>query len=377
MIFLPIKEASKERGAVLALVVFSLFILGALSSTFAILGIRERQVTGKLVRFHQASSAADAGAYAPLVHWDVRKYNGLELGGHAVITGATADGTGSYVGSVTRLGARTFFVTAEGTSADATVRQRAGAIMELRALEIEVEAALSIRGPLDIAATVRVSGRDRNPNGWSCPSTAAGLPAIRYPTPDPEIQPWTGCAATSCLDGSPLWVTDSAKAYPEFGDLGGVTLADLKAIAHHSIGGGVITPHAIEANETCVTASASNWGNPFDQWGACGDHNPAVYSVGDLRVHAGHGQGILVVEGDLTVSGDFHYFGIVIVLGRFLSTGLGAKVTGAVFVTNDDFLPQSLGGMTRIQYSDCAVTRALAGSGRGVLIHERGWVDMY
>jgi hypothetical protein len=48
-----------------------------------------------------------------------------------------------------------------------------------------------------------------------------------------------------------------------------------------------------------------------------------------------------------------------------------------VIVVNQGFEPQSLDGMTRIQYSNCAVTRSLAGSGRGVLLQERSWLDLY
>jgi len=106
-------------------------------------------------------------------------------------------------------------------------------------------------------------------------------------------------------------------------------------------------------------------------------HFPAVYSIGDLIVRGGQGQGILVVDGDLTVGGDFHFFGVAIVLGRFQTVGLGSQITGAVIVLNSDLEPQSLSDNTRILYSSCAVAEALAGSGRGVLLRERSWLDMY
>ena len=94
-------------------------------------------------------------------------------------------------------------------------------------------------------------------------------------------------------------------------------------------------------------------------------------------MRAGQGQGILVVDGDLTVWGDFHYFGVVIVLGSLSSVGTGSRITGAVIVSNVDLEPQSLGGMTMIQYSSCAIDKSLNGSDRGVLLRERSWLDMY
>ena len=160
-------------------------------------------------------------------------------------------------------------------------------------------------------------------------------------------------------------------------DLGGSSLTDLRAIAEHVVAGGTLRVQAVESNATCITADPTNWGDPYNPGGACGDHFPTVYSVDDLVVTGGQGQGILVVEGDLTVGGDFRYFGVVIVLGRFLSVGLGSQISGAVIVRNDDFGLQSLSGVTIIQYSSCAVDKSLAGSGRGVLLHERSWLDMY
>jgi hypothetical protein len=366
-----------KRGAALALVVFALFILGMLSSTAFVLSFGERQVDRKFVRFQQASAAADAGAYEPLRRWDVVRYNRLEVGGRAFFAGEIADGTGSYEGAVTRLGPRLFLVSSEGMSANTEVRQRSGTIMRLRSLRVTIDAALEIRGPLDIGESVRIAGSDRSPYAWNCPPTSAYLPALRIPASDPEVPPWTGCEPSRCLDGSPLWGVDSSGAGSGPVGLGGETLADLRAVAAHILQGGGIRAQSVESNGICVTESPNNWGNPYDPGGACGDHFPAVYSESDLLVQSGYGQGIVVVDGDLTVSGDFHYFGVVVVTGRFQSVGIGSKITGAVIVDNRDFEPQTLDGLTRIQYSSCVVSRSLAGSGRGVLLQERSWLDLY
>lgn len=372
-----VRSHQGELGAALALVVVALFVLGGLASTAFLLSFAEQRVGRKFVRFQQASAAADAGAYAPLSRWDVRTYNRLEIGGSALFSGENADGTGSYEAAVTRLGAGLFLVTSEGKSADNDVQQRAGTLMRLRPLRVTINAALDIRGPLDIGETVRIGGSDRSPYGWNCPPATEPLPAVRSPSPDPAVAPWSGCEPSRCLEGDPLF----AAAARVFGsgafDLGGSTLADLKAVAAHVLPGGNLRVQAVESNGICVTANPNNWGDPYDRVGACGDYFPTIYSIGDLVVHAGQGQGVLVVDGDLTVGGDFHYFGVVIVLGRFMSVGTGSQLTGAVIVANEDLEPQALAGMTRIQYSNCAVGKSLAGSGRGVLLRERSWLDMY
>jgi hypothetical protein len=371
------EQGKGSRGAALALVVVALFVLGGLASTAFVLSFAEQRVGRRFVRFFQASAAADAGVYAPLSGWDVSTYNRLEISGSAFFAGENADGTGSFEGSVTRLGARLFLVTSEGRSADNGVRQRAGALYRLRPLLLTVNAALDIRGPLDMEETVRISGIDKRPYGWNCGPTTQPLPALRSPAPDSGTAPWSGCEASRCLEGEPLFESVPG-GYGSGGvDLGGSTLSDLRAIAVHVLPGGDLRVQADESNGICVTSNPNNWGDPFNSGGACGDHFPAVYSEGDLQVYGGQGQGVLVVEGDLTVSGGFRYFGIVIVLGKFLSVGSGSQITGAMIVRNDRFGLQSLAGMTIIQYASCAVDRSLAGSGRGVLLHERSWLDMY
>jgi len=367
----------REVGAALTAVVLALFVLGMLSTTAFLLSFRERKVGRKFVRFHQASAAADAGVYAPLTRWNAEVYNHLTIGSSSPFVGGMSDGTGSYSGFVTRLGARLFLVTAKGTSADSEVSQRAGSLFQLQPLDIEIAAALEIRGPLDIGESVRIAGADRVPASWSCPQAAGTLPGVKCPTADATVPPWSGCQPSQCLQGDPAWDPDTSAIHVKSLDLVGATLGDLRAVAAHVLDGGIVKPQATEANGICVTADTKNWGNPYDPLGSCGDHFPTVYSEGDLHAHSGYGQGVLVVEGDLTVSDGFRYFGVIIVVGSFNSVGMGSQILGAVIVANQDFEPQTLGGMTRIQYSKCAVSRSLAGSGRGVLLRERSWLDLY
>ena len=100
--------------------------------------------------------------------------------------------------------------------------------------------------------------------------------------------------------------------------------------------------------------------------------------LGNLSVNTGRGQGILLVDGDLTVAGNFQFTGAVIVRGGLKMSGAGNKVTGAVMsasVSVDDNV--SLTGSTGIYYSSCALSSALSANVYPKPARQRGWVDMF
>ena len=68
---------------------------------------------------------------------------------------------------------------------------------------------------------------------------------------------------------------------------------------------------------------------------ANGNLSQAVYVGGPLTLSNSSGQGILIVNGDLTIEGEFIYQGLLIVNGRvnFNGTGAGIEITGAVLVS--------------------------------------------
>ncbi len=61
-------------------------------------------------------------------------------------------------------------------------------------------------------------------------------------------------------------------------------------------------------------AFASNWGNPENPGAACFDRFPIIHITGSAAIQSGGvGQGVLLVNGDLNLQGDFAFYGIIIV----------------------------------------------------------------
>jgi hypothetical protein len=164
---------------------------------------------------------------------------------------------------------------------------------------------------------------------------------------------------------------------PDLTMFNGLGFDDLRNLAGVLLSGGVIRPGPRLEGETCVTAAADNWGDPYVTEGTCGDYMPLVYSAGDLDVTGGRGQGTLVVDGDLTIGGGFHFAGLVVVRGTFVSRGTGNQLAGAIVVANTELKRSSLAGATTVRYSSCAVRRAQIGAGAPQALRQRSWFQAY
>ncbi len=69
-----------------------------------------------------------------------------------------------------------------------------------------------------------------------------------------------------------------------------------------------------------------------------GDLSEATYVNGPLNISDSTGQGILIVNGDLSISGSFSYYGLIIVKGRIHLNGSGLdgiRIEGAIISSSD------------------------------------------
>ncbi|MFW5950942.1 MAG: hypothetical protein ACOCVZ_02360, partial [Gemmatimonadota bacterium] len=91
----------------------------------------------------------------------------------------------------------------------------------------------------------------------------------------------------------------------------------------------------------------------------------------------GTGQGILIVEGDLNASGNFDFYGVVIVKGSLRTSGTGNHFEGSVIVKGDGELDSEsiTTGNSLVQYSRCRVNNAFNAALAPELINSRSWLD--
>jgi hypothetical protein len=101
-----------------------------------------------------------------------------------------------------------------------------------------------------------------------------------------------------------------------------------------------------------------------------------IYSPGDLVVDGGRGEGMLIVDGSLTLQAGFEFFGVVLVRGALFGGPGGGRITGAVLLAQQRDSASTLDGIA-IDFSRCAVRKALLELARPVPIAERSWSERF
>jgi hypothetical protein len=95
---------------------------------------------------------------------------------------------------------------------------------------------------------------------------------------------------------------------------------------------GTGTPAAVVAAGSCVDDAPWGWGDPDDPASPCGRQLAMRGAGGDLTMLGGAGQGVLVVDGDLTLTSEARYYGLVLVTGQ-LRVDSGSSLEGLAVAT--------------------------------------------
>jgi len=380
-----VKMDTKSRnGFALPAAVFALVVVGVLVTGGFYLARQEGRIGLASTRGTAAFYLAEQGAMEVLSDWSAGTFASLAQWGSAAASGSTPDGTWSV--DVTRMTDRLYYLLSTGTvSAGEAVLGEAtrsvGYVVRRNSVDFSVRAALTNRGTTDIRGTAEVHGEDSYPPGWGglCINPLEDLPGIL--TNNAADVTTTGQGEVT---GNPPVVGDPDLGDDDFTQFGDMSWDDLVLMADLRFPGGNINntgPDSTAAG-VCLTGQGYplNWGNPENPTGACGDWFPIIHVDGTARIQSGGvGQGILLVEGDLDLRGNFMFNGIVLVQGRFQTQGSGNRVNGAVMASNVDFDDQLLVGGSVVQYSQCGVLRAVENAGqlnRVRPIDRRGWVDV-
>ena len=383
-----VRRPSDERGIALAVAVFALVVIGALVAGTFFAGRLEQQTGRNTVEAVQAAEAAEAGLNEAIGGATATQLLGL------AIDPDTADATslGTYAAggyatatrSVNRLTDNLFLVRSLGVRTNASggriAARSVGQLIRLVEAELEVKAGLTALGDVTITGGAEVSGLDSLPESWrnkglSCPPEE-DVTGVRYNNGELKT------SGNGTYGGDPpsevdptLNASDMREEFDALKKLATLVVASDNPAATEPA-------YTATVPQRCNIAIETNWGEPTPAalTDPCFNYFPIIYHYGNLRLQGGRGQGILLVEGDLTATGGMVFYGPVFVTGTLSTSGnsgQGAKFFGGVIAGNvalDDLT--KLAGGALVTYSSCAVKRALQGSATPTALAERSWVQL-
>ena len=353
-----------ERGMALALAIFALVVVGALVAGAFLAGHLEQRTGRSSLYAEQAADAAEAGAAELLASWDAPTLNALAPGSVATFPSTPLAGRASYHPTVTRLNAQLFLVQSHGTRVNASggtlARRTVGLVARLASLGEGPGAALTTGKPVEIAGDeVTISGNDSASAAANECAPGRSRPAARTAPP-------------------------SSAVFAMFGDV------EFERLAAHAT---IVLPDttltsslrpSLDDRNRCDTGDGANWGEPRTSSGAafkaCRRYFPIVFAKGPrLTIAAGgRGQGILLVAGDLEITSDFDFTGLIVVKGGVRMSGPGSRITGALLAANEQEQSRTqLAGNATVQYSSCALRAALGGAAFAEPLGQRSWVQVW
>ena len=368
----PMCLSVRREGSTLLVTIIAMAILGALSAGVFVASWREAQIGATSILRTRALAAAEFGAYSALTPlqwrspWSSSTAVTRVLRRHDQIAADVVLDV-----DVWTLGRSSAFVYASGTagSPSHSARRRIGLLVALRLPTLpRIAAAIARRGIIVTDSSV-VSGRDTSLS--DCPPPDSSIAALAVA----EAANVDTTACSHCLVGAPpVVVTPLAASVETYERFGQVDRSFLSSLAATIPSGTSLSPTPrLDAGGDCDAHALGNFGDPLRVLGA--DSPCASFVVleraGGLQLVGGAGQGMLLVDGDLTLSGGARFDGVIIAQGD-VRIERGARLTGLVLARQ---IAVSDGSIVR--YSSCAVDRAIVAGARPIPQPGESWVEMF
>jgi Tfp pilus assembly protein PilV len=371
-------------GFALAIALAAIVIIGAIITGMFFASTQEYRMSRNTALQARALTSSEFGLNSILTvgpgNWDA-SWNTAPNGLVGTNFYSTNDG-GIDTVRVTKTADGLFLLTSTGRvgpASGAQSRHRLGAIVTLAIPQLKMIGALTTKGQVKVGGSSFLNGMDDSVPNWGCPPLTAGLPGLAMP--DTTQLTTAGCGGLSCIAGTPKVVQDTAagsgSTYFSFGP--GLDWTALTGMASKTYSSGAnlngLGPSV--SGGVCNTADQSNWGDPLHSTTLCQSYFPIIHALGDLKITGGEGQGILLVEGDLSVQGGAEFYGPVIVRGSLKTAGTGGHFNGGVMAANVDLEQSTLLGNAVVNFSSCALTKALAGAATPAFVARRSWTELY
>ena len=340
-----------RRGAALVAALFVLVVLDVVIGALCFVALQELRVGRNAAGARRAAGAAEAGLDAALSGWAGGGYGRLDVGAAASFAGTLAGGTGAWSGSVLRLNQRLFLIRSTGHDGGGRARRTQLLVVRLALPALATTAALTVSGTVRVGPEGRVVGAsaaaDEGPCG-SAPDTVAG---VLLPSAD-QLE-LASCALGGCVSGRPDLAVDPALATAAVPVVGESGWARLRGAADLELAAGAVLAGVSDAD-----------GHVF-------------HAAGDLEIIGGLRRGVLLVEGNLVLSGGAEFRGLVLVRGALKFGDGGGRIVGSALAATAEIGISGGFGTDLIAHSGCSVSQALASAALAVPLPERAWAEAY
>jgi hypothetical protein len=369
-----------RMGLALPMVLGAITLIGTLIAGVMYLATQDYRVGANTLNETRAEAAAEMGLNRLTTDWDQKK-NTTMVTGDTTRLNYTDVGGASVSVFVTRLPGPFFWAVSEaqtrGNSLQYGSRRRFGGLFRLNTPAMTILGAVTAAGNVKVSGNVTINGNDAYPLGWGCSGALTNV-AGAVITPTATVS----TSGSVIVTGSPASTTSTAAADTNtYFNYGSTTYASLAAMANITLGGGTYNGMGpVVVAGVCQKANTMNWGDPVRHLpaAACETYMPIIHFTGDTKLTTGTGQGIMLVDGDLTEGGNFTFTGIIIARGTVRASGGGNAVTGMIMAAAVDLGDAVLlSGTTSLQYSSCAVQQVLATTSPLVAAKGRSWVNLY
>ena len=359
------------HGIALVTVLVAMVVMGLLLSASLFLALHDRRAGEAGHRRLDAFLAAEVGLTRAATSWDGSVFRGIDIGQSRRLFEWLSDSSGWYRTTLRRTGETTYLIAIEGFNSDTVARQHLGILVTTAYPAIPLDAAFTVAGRASFGDRVTISGLDSPPPGLAgCAvgTGVAGALALDSAAVDLGAAVVTGTPPVA-FDPGLLEVLDTSLAWLHMPFVGRSADYRLDSAAVDSLGG--VLPW-----DTCDSRDVT-W--PTDN-PDCWDEFPVTVIGGDLSGSGLTGRGVLIVLGNLRITGPFEFSGVLIVQGQVvLDAGLAGRgrLWGGIIVVGDGSGSSQITGDWGVLYSRCAVERALRGLVLVQPLAERGWAALH
>jgi len=382
-----------ERGIALATTLVIMTVVSGLIAGIIFVGTQEQRVADNTRNAEQAFGAAETGVYEVLRAWSPTKMSSHGLVGTDSILIADSlspQKSGRYSGTVYRLSGDLYLIDVIGKDSlglrstargDVAARSRQGLLVRIRSISFPAppgKAALTVGDSgIKVNGASSVNGHDSIPPTWTgCPPPDSAIGVLSSGTINTKNGNKGGIQGAPATDSTPQLVDSNFTVF------GGATYSQVASAATITLGPGSYNPAPLVVNGVCDVSNTLNWGDGLNHAQPCGGYYPIVHISGNATV-TGTGQGILLVDGDLSLGGNLQWFGALIVQGALKAAGGGGKLStnvwGIALIHGGVDLAgaSKFSGSVNFQYSKCGLTQALNGTSTVAVSRSRAWSQLY